>query len=214
MHKEIIGNATLYNGDCLEILPTIGQVDSIVTDPPFGMNYQSCHRKIKYSPIINDDSTRFLEWICQYKANHSKYIFTNWEKLINLKQPDSFITWIKNNHSAGDLKHGHAKRTENILFYGGKNHFWPKKRPTDIFYAARSINEFHSTEKPLFLMRQIIELTHGIVIDPFMGSGTTGMGCHDLNREFIGIEIDGKYFDIACKRIEQAQKQANLFISI
>ena len=70
---------------------------------------------------------------------------------------------------------------------------------------------FHPTEKPVNLMRVLIEKTPGIILDPFMGSGTTGIACFELGREFIGIEMDEKYFDIACNRIEQAQRQGQLF---
>jgi len=70
----------------------------------------------------------------------------------------------------------------------------------------------HPTEKPVGLMRKLLQKTAGIVLDPFMGSGTTGVACVKLGRKFIGIELDPKYFDIACKRIEEAYKQPDMFI--
>lgn len=213
MRKEIIGDATLYLGDCLEVMADMDSksVDAVVTDPPYGMEYQSNRRIVEHENIIGDDTPDLIKWACNLKANHSKYIFCRWENLTDVPKPNSFITWIKNNHSAGDLKGAHAKRTENILFYRGAAHSWPGRRPTDILYAAKAFSEGHPTEKPVFLLRQIVELTSGTVIDPFMGAGTTGVACLDLDRKFIGIEIDEKYFDIACKRIEAAHKQLKLF---
>ncbi len=111
----------------------------------------------------------------------------------------------------GDLQHEHARQTESILFYRGEKHRFPKKRPTDVIYGDRTGNEFHPTEKPIFLMKQIVDFTQGTVFDPFMGSGTTGVACMELGRKFIGIEKEPKYFDIACKRIDMAERQGKLF---
>jgi site-specific DNA-methyltransferase (adenine-specific) len=93
-----------------------------------------------------------------------------------------------------------------VFFINGGGH-----RPSDIVYADRTGNNYHPTEKPEILMRKIINWTKGeVVLDPFMGSGTTGVACVDLKRKFIGIEINEKYFDIACKRIEIASRQGVL----
>lgn len=112
----------------------------------------------------------------------------------------------------GDLEHEHARQTEEIAFYTGPNHSWPWKRPTDVIYGDRTGNGFHPTEKPVDVMAQIIQWTAGTVFDPFMGSGTTGVACAKMGRKFIGCEIDEKYFDIACKRIENCYKQPDLFV--
>lgn len=77
--------------------------------------------------------------------------------------------------------------------------------------ARKTFNENHPTEKSVALMSRVIEWTRGTVFDPFMGSGTTGVACTTLGRKFIGIEISEKYFDIACKRIDQAERQGQLF---
>ena len=213
--KEIIGDCTLYLGDCMEVMPTLGKVDAVVTDPPFGMNFVSSHRKedTKHKAIANDKETKFLEWICQYPASHSKYIFHRWDNLKDIKQPQSVITWVKNHHSMGDLNHEHGRQTELISFYNGKKHFFPNKRPNDVIKADRTGNNFHPTEKPVTLMEVVVSWTSGVVIDPFMGSGTTGVACAKMGRKFIGIELDEDYFDIACKRIEEAYKQPDLFVA-
>ena len=119
--------------------------------------------------------------------------------------------FTKNNWSMGDLEHEQARQTEVAFFYALQDHFFPKQRPTDVIEWARTRNEFHPTEKPVGLMCKFVEWTHGVVLDPFMGSGTTGVAAIQLGRKFIGIEREPKYFDIACKRIEQAVAQGQLF---
>jgi len=212
--KEIIGNCTLYLGDCLEIMPTLDKCDSVITDPPFGMGFHSSFRmeSTKHKKIKNDDTFYMLNFACNINAIHSKYVFCRWDNLYNVPKPNSCITWIKNNHSMGDLSHTHARQTEIILFYSGIAHCFPRKRPTDIIFANRTQNELHPTQKPVDLMARILDWTKGIVVDPFMGSGTTGVACAKMGRSFIGIELDEDYFNIACKRIEDAYKQGDLFI--
>jgi DNA modification methylase len=99
-----------------------------------------------------------------------------------------------------------------VLFYPGPDHDFPAGRPSDVIRAPRTGNEHHPTEKPVQLMRVFVEWTRGIVLDPFMGSGTTGVAAVQMGRNFIGIEREPKYFDIACRRIEQAQRQGDMFI--
>lgn len=112
----------------------------------------------------------------------------------------------------GDLDHEHGRQTEIALFYPGYSHDFPGKRPTDVIRAPRTRNNFHPTEKPVQLMSAFVHWTRGIVLDPFMGSGTTGVAAVMAGRRFVGIELNETYFDIACRRIEQAQRQADLFI--
>jgi len=208
---EIIGDQTLILGDCRDVMPTLGRFDACVTDPPYGMNFQSNYREVQHSRIANDTNDDLLKWACDIPFAHSKYIFCRWDNLQKIPRPKSIIVWIKNNWSMGDLEHEHARQTEICLFWNGERHYFPKKRPTDILECARTGNIYHPTEKPLGLIKQIIEWTDGIVIDPFMGSGTTLVACQQLGRKGTGIEIREKYFDIACKRVEQAAAQPRLF---
>lgn len=209
---EIIGDCTLYLGDCLEILPHLGKVDAVVTDPPYGMSFQSNHREVKHAAIANDLTADCLRLACEIDAAHSKYVFCRWDNLQEVPKPRSCVTWVKNNWSMGDLQHEHARQTEVALFYPGADHFFPKGRPQDVIIAPRTGNEHHPTEKPVQLMQAVIEWTAGAVLDPFMGSGSTGVACARLRRKFIGIEIEPKYFDIACKRISDAYKQGDMFV--
>lgn len=208
----IIGDCQLYLGDCLEILPTLNGFDTIVSDPPFGMAYQSSWRTDKHDEIKGDFTDDYLIWSCNLDAPHSKYIFCRWDNLPNVPLPKSCITWVKNNWTSGDLEHAHGRQTELILFYCGGKHFFPTGRPSDVLNGRKAFSNEHPTAKPVDVMRNIVEWTDGVVCDPFMGSGTTGVACARLGRKFIGIEIEPKYFDIACKRIEEAYKQPDMFV--
>jgi len=214
MNKVTIGNATLYCGDCMNILPALPKVDAVITDPPYGMNFQSNHRLEKHLKIANDDTADLacavIDWAIQ-NTTHSVYAFGRWDNMKDYPKPKSLVTWVKNNWSMGDLHHEHARQTEVAFFYAGANHTFPEGRPTDVINYVRTANEFHPTEKPVGLMAQFIKWTAGTILDPFMGSGTTGVAAIQLGRSFIGIEREPKYFDIACKRIEQAVAQGQLF---
>ena len=210
--EEVIGDARLICADCREVLPTLGKVDAVVTDPPFGMEFRSNFRTIRHDDIANDDTTDLLAFACGLTATHAKYIFCRWDNLVDVPKPKSLVTWVKNNWSMGDLEHEHARQTEVALFYPGQEHFFPKGRPQDVIKAPRTDNNNHPTEKPVQLMQAIVEWTSGTVLDPFMGSGTTGVACARLGRKFIGIEIDPKYFDIACRRIQAALDAPDMFV--
>lgn len=208
---EKIGNATLYLGDCRTILPTLPKVDALVTDPPYGMSFQSNFRTSKHREIENDGDADLLRFACGIETNHSAYVFCRWDNLIEVPKPKSCVTWVKNNWSMGDLEHEHARQSEIALFYPGESHSWPSKRPTDVVMAPRTGNSEHPTEKPVYLIEQILGWSVGLVCDPFMGSGTTGVACHNLQRPFIGCEIDEKHFETACRRITDAQRQQRMF---
>lgn len=212
---EVIGDCTLYLGDCRDIVRTLPSVDAVVTDPPYGMEFRSNYRTIrpKFHAIANDDTADALVWACGIDATHSKYVFCRWDNLREVPKPRSCVTWIKNNWSMGDLTGEHARQTEIALFYPGPGHFFPCGRPSDVIQAPRTGNEWHPTEKPVQLMWHVARWTNGTILDPFMGSGTTGVACVKLGRKFIGIEIEPKYFDIACRRITEAYKQPDLFVS-
>lgn len=208
---ETIGDCTLYLGDCRDVLPLASGYGSIVSDPPYGMAFKSNHRAVSHEAIANDDTTDLLIWACGLPVAHSAYLFCRWDNLRDVPMPKSCITWVKNNWSMGDLEHEHGRQTEICLFYAGKDHVWPGKRPTDVVECARTGNNHHPTEKPVGLMEVVVGWTAGTVFDPFMGSGTTGVACANLGRSFIGAELHEPYFDIACRRIEEAYKQPRLF---
>lgn len=212
--KEVIGDAELWLGDCRDVLPMIGQVDAVVTDPPFGMAFQSNYRTVTHAEIMNDEDDRLLQWACSIPARHSKYVFCRWDNIAALPKPKSLVTWVKNNWSMGDLEHEHARQTEVACFYPGPGHFWPKGRPSDVIECPRTGNVYHPTEKPIALMWAMVGWTNGVVLDPFMGSGTTGVACAQHGRPFIGCEMDVAHFDTACRRIAEAYAQPRLFTEL
>jgi site-specific DNA-methyltransferase (adenine-specific) len=210
--ETLAEGVTLYLGDCREVLPVLGKIDACVTDPPYGMEFRSNHRMDRYDAIANDAEEWPLKLAIGLAANHSRYVFCRWDDLQRVPKPRSMVTWVKNNWSMGDLEHEHARQTEVILFYPGWSHFFPTGRPQDVIRAPRTENHFHPTEKPVQLMMSVCRWTDGIILDPFCGSGSTGVAAARLGRRFIGIEIEERYFDIACRRISEALKQPDLFV--
>lgn len=175
MRVETIGDCVLYLGDCRKVLPTLGFVGSCVSDPPYGMAFQSNYRTVQHAKIANDETADFLKWACEVPVTHSRYLFGRWDNLVDVPKPKSLITWVKNNWSMGDLEHEHGRQTEVCFFYAGPDHFWPGKRPNDVIECPRTGNNFHPTEKPVQLMEVVVGWTAGLVFDPFMGGAAQAL---------------------------------------
>jgi len=205
----IIGNATLYLGDCRDILPTLGKVDAVVTDPPYGIANKwkggSGHgwgKAREEGELRNewDDCTPSNE-IMQAVAAAGKEVIIWGGNYFELPSSRCWLVWSKpeRNFSLAEAELAWTNR-DNVV------------RVLD--YARSDPDRLHPTQKPVGVMRWSISKTKGeTILDPFMGSGTTGVAAVQMGRKFIGIEREPKYFDIACKRIEDAQKQGDLFIS-
>ena len=214
----------LYQGDCLEVMGSIKDksVDLIVTDPPCLMNYQSNRRKKedRFDKIKNDKGNYML--IQDYleechrimKDNTAIYCFCSWhnidffknefEKHFKLK---NILVWNKNNHGTGDLKGSYAPKHEFILFGHKGRTLLREKRIADVIDCPKiSSNKLtHPTEKPQDLLEIFIKQSSdvgSIIFDGFMGTGSCGIAAKKLNRNFIGIELDEKYFNIAKNRLE------------
>ena len=195
---------TIYHDNRRDILPQLDPVDLVLTDPPYGMNFRSNHRTTKHLPIHGDDFLPLdLIELSIMKATAAAYIFCRWTNLKELPGPTSVICWIKNNWGMGDLKHEHARQWEACCFYCKEKHSFTK-RPTDVIYADRTGNYYHPTEKPIGVWHQLIEANVGdLILDPFMGGGSTLVAAKNLHRKAIGIEIEEKYCEIAAKRMSQ-----------
>ena len=174
--EQLSDSVTLHCGDCREILPTLGKVDAIVSDPPYGMAFRSNHRGEKHDAIANDGDATLLAWACGLPTDHSRYLFARWDNLVGVPKPTSCVTWVKNNWSMGDLAHEHGRQTEVVLFYPGPNHRWPKGRPNDVIFAPRTGNAHHPTEKPVQLMLAVVEWTLGGGARPLHGLRDGGRG--------------------------------------
>lgn len=222
--EEIIADARLILGDCREILPTLSGVDAVVSDPPYGINFDfdkerrgrksglawgSAAPDIQrgWSRIVGDDAAfdpapllTFPQVILWGANNYS-----------NMPSARRWLVWDKRRETTPD-DHGCAELAWTNLPGVIRVHrqVWRgivREGEENVSNGPKQ----HPTQKPVALMCWCVEMTEGIVLDPYMGSGTTGVACAKLGRKFIGIEIEPKYFDIACKRIEEAWKQPRLF---
>ena len=198
MNPVFIGDATLYLGDCREILPTLPKVDAVVTDPPYPNRAGYFLDSVDAARAVL--SMRIAPEVAAF-WDHMEFPICNIPRV-------AVHIWHRTN--------------VNGTPYEAIHHFHidGQKRRSEVFPHAAVFDgvgpgcrefEGHPTQKPIALMERIVGKTKGTVLDPFMGSGTTGVACANLGRKFIGIEIEQKYFDIACERIEQAYKQQRLF---
>lgn len=215
--KETIGDCTLYLGDCLEVMPTLGKVDAVVTDPPYGIkqaggfsgaggfskpiqrreyegNWDNERPNKKLFDSLLDISKEQIIWGGNY--------FTDL-----LPQSSRWLWWDKcqtmPTYSDGELAWTSLDGVSTKKIVYNNNGMQAKEK-----------DRVHPTQKPIEVMRWCLSFLPDsqTILDPFMGSGTTGVACVKLGRKFIGIELEEKYFDIACKRIEEAYKQPDLFI--
>jgi site-specific DNA-methyltransferase (adenine-specific) len=198
---------TIYNSDCREILPLLPKVDLVLTDPPYGIDYQSSRRtdKTQRKDKIQGDKA-FPLWIFEeLKYNIALFVWMRWDNLSIVPVPKSFIVWNKGCHSMGDLQHEFGRQWEGCAFYPGEQHRFIY-RPIDIINAAKIPPEQlkHPNEKPVGALLPLM-LSHysDTILDPFMGSGTTLVAAKQLGRKAIGIELEEKYCAIAVKRLGQ-----------
>ena len=197
---------TIYCGDCREILPELPKVDLVLTDPPYGIDYQSAWRTDwqRKEKIVGD--TTFPLWLFDllHPAN-ALMVFCRWDILAQLPRPKSFIVWDKCRHSMGDLGHEYGRQWEACAFYPFSGHSFIN-RPKDIIRVPciPPNKLLHPNEKPVALLKHLLKDNVGnLILDPFMGSGSTLRAALDLGRKCIGIEISEKYCAIAVKRLAQ-----------
>ena len=198
---EKIGNTTLYLGDCLEILPTLNKIDAVVTDPPYGIGISLNPFRQKHEKMNWDNKTPNKELI-NIIIEKSKNVIIWGGNYYDLPPSQGFFIWDK-------------LQPENFSLSMIEMAWTNIKTPAKMFrQSVTSYLKEHPTQKPVNLMEWCISYCKEsqIILDPFMGSGTTGVACANMNKEFIGIEKELKYFDIACKRIENAYRQEKLFI--
>jgi len=131
LEKVVIENSTLYHADCREIIPQLDGIGTVITDPPYGMSFQSGYRTEKHLKIANDDAAAMTRIAYEIPSDHSSYIFCRWDNIRDFPEPpSSLVAWVKPNWSMGDLDHEHGRQYEMIAFYPGPDHQWPYKRPT------------------------------------------------------------------------------------
>ena len=208
----------LLHGDCLELMKDIPDesIDMILTDPPYGMNYQSGYRKVTHDKIHGDSG---LDWLDDFvneiyrvsKPNTAHYVFCSFHHIDKFKQAiekkfkvKNILTWVKNNTSMGDLKGDFAPKTEFIILFHKGRRLINGTRDPNVLEFKRTQNKLHPTQKPVDMAEYMIEKFSDegdVILDPFMGSGTTGVACINTNRNFIGMELDAGYFEVAKDRV-------------
>lgn len=202
--KEVIGDCTLYLGDCLEVMPTLGPVDAVATDPPYGVGFAEWDRAIPdWFPVARNLSGRIV-------------LTTAPTTVWDYPRPDWQAAWVCPGRTARTAQGGFNHWTP-VLVYGARFRVDMAYLPPTANLACREYPPgfAHPSPKPIEVMRWLVRESSAqteTVLDPFMGSGTTGVACVKLGRKFIGIELDEAYFDIACKRIREAYAQPDMFV--
>lgn len=202
---EHIGDATLYLGDCLEILPTLGKVDAVVTDPPYGIGFAAqptkWQRRAGQRAEAWDDSP--VEHLPELLAIGNDQVIWG-GNYYPLPPSRGWLSWFKPD----------APPSMSSVELAWTNQNRNARQISHSISATNAERVGHPTQKPVAVMEWCLSFLPDAetILDPFMGSGTTGVACAKLGRKFIGIEIEPRYFDIACRRIEDAYKQADLFV--
>jgi len=228
MRKKQIGAATLYLADAFDIMPTLGEVDSIITDPPYDARTHANARSLRGRRVVStidfDSFTeeRFIEFCRNAVTQAKRWVVMScaWRHAAELERAGvplvRFGIWHKPNGApqfTGD-RPGVGWEAIAILHREGKKH-WNGGGHHAVWVCNIEQGE-HPTQKPLkLLLDWVAKFTDEgeTVLDPFMGSGTTGVACIKLGRKFIGIEKRADYFELACRRIEAAHAQRDLFAS-
>ena len=206
--RVVIGDCALYEADCLELMSHLGEFDAVVTDPPYGIGESGGrfrdrkgggHRVLKrkywdkarpdgkiFSLILEMSSSQII-WGGNYFADllPPSMGWLYWQKLMGGDFSDGELAWTSRNSALREFT-----------------------------LCNKGAGKQHPTQKPLALMQWCLGFLPDAttILDPFMGSGTTGVACVKLGRTFTGIELDSDYFDIACQRIEEAYRQPDMFI--
>lgn len=192
--ETIAEGVTLHLGDCREILPTLGKVDAVVTDPP----YPDIDKGFAITPIDfldGIDCRQLVFWSAVEPFPLSSSAIHIWHKPNGNSSQHYERIFERNGHATCKVY-----RNAAIL-------------PNYEQYKHECVD--HPTQKPLSLTYELVERVSAvrqIILDPFMGSGTTGVAAVKMGRRFIGVEIEPKYFDIACRRISEALRQPDMFI--
>lgn len=239
--EHIAEGVTLYLGDCREILPTLGRVAHVITDPPYEQLMHDLHESVKLRRTDGGNERKALgfagineirnEVIKAVRSINDGWLLAfcnvegvwHWRSSLmdaGLKFKTTCI-WVKPDATPKLNGQGPALAYECITTtWCGKGHSrWNGGGKRGVFSHLTNSAERtgqHPTEKPVSLMQELVSLFTNVgetVLDPFMGSGTTGVACVRSGRGFIGIEVEEKYFDLACKRVSEALKQQDFFVA-
>jgi DNA modification methylase len=204
----VIGDATLYLGDCREILPTLGRVDAVVTDPPYGIGMdggkvgKAEYDKLDWDATTADDAITVAREISQWQIIFGGNYYA-------LPPSGHWLIWDKQNDPTTfadfEMAWTNIGKSSRMV-----RHLWSGP------YMKVKEARFHPTQKPVAVMEWCIEQLPDpsqTILDPFAGSFSTGVATIRLGRKFIGIEREPKYFEIGVRRIEQAYAQPDMFVT-
>ncbi len=221
VRKRVIGDCTLYQGDCLQVMPTLGGFDAVVTDPPYGISFsrgvggrgfggsKRVTSPLDGSKVIGDDKPFDPEPVLSLERDTILWGANHYAS----KLPDAakWLVWDKRRGTATNDFADCELAWTNIK---GPARCLPHMWNGGLRDSERGIARVHQTQKAIAVMEWCLgflpDATH--ILDCYMGSGTTGVACVKLGRKFTGIELDPDYFDIACARIEEACRQPDMFI--
>ncbi len=231
-----IGEATLYLGDALEVLPSLSGVSALLTDPPYSSGgqfrgdrmartaekYQQSGQRDRYRDFSGDnrDQRSFEYWCALWMGKAREacdpgalcVVFTDWRQLpttTDAVQAGGWIwrgigVWNKGEGTRPQLGRFRAQAEYIVWGSNGPREIAGKVAPGVFHHSVIGAKKQHMTEKPVPLLREIAAIAGDVILDPFMGSGTTGAAAVALGRRFIGIEMNPHYFEIACARIKAA----------
>ncbi|MFN8993849.1 MAG: DNA-methyltransferase [Pseudomonadota bacterium] len=211
--KEVIGDATLYLGDCRDILPTLPKVDAVITDPPYGIGEAAGKNASRGRLAVakdygNDtwDNSPVDADLLNAVVSHGKYAVVFGGNYYAMPATSCWLVWDKEN---GDSDFADCELAWTNLPKAVRRirYMW-----NGMLRANGEQRGDHPTQKPIGVMKWAIGHAGGkTILDPFMGSGTTGVAAMEMGLQFLGIEREPKYFEAACRRIENAQRQQKLF---
>lgn len=228
----------IYNMDCLDGMRLMKEqgikADCVITDPPYLIDYKTNYRQDKShkfcKAIKNDDNVQLIIDVMPLlydvmKDDTPLYMFCGSDKVDFFKREvekyftlKNIIVWDKMNWTAGDLEAQYGKQYEFIIYANkGRAKFNDgAKRYSDIWRFSRVAGneQIHQNQKPIDLLSRMINQQTGegdLILDPFMGSGTTAVACHKLNRRYIGFELDEEYFGLANERLDALKAQISIF---
>lgn len=209
----------VIHGDCLEVMKQLPDksIDLVLTDPPYGMDYQSSRRTDQYEKIAGDKD---LSWFPKFasevyrllKDDSHAYIFCNDYAISRFRDElekvgftnKRTLVWVKNNHTSGDLEGDYGNKTEFILFAHKGRRLLNGNRETNVLEFSRVNTELHPTQKPVDLFSYLISKSSEVgdtVLDPFSGSCTTCVAAKELNRNYICIEKESIYANTCGSRL-------------
>lgn len=214
--EDLAEGVTLYCGDCREILPTLGKVDAVVTDPPYGIGEARANNASRAKlAVAKDYGTSSWDDEPAHEAIATARQMATWSVVFggnyyNLPPTSCWLVWDKLN-GASDFADCELAWT-NLPKAVRRIQF----RWNGMLRQNNEPRGDHPTQKPVEVMRWVINHLPEdatVICDPFMGSGTTGVAAVKLGRKFIGIEREPVYFDAACRRIADALKQPDMLVA-